>query len=68
MDFSRAQGDRIELNRDLWTGSLTRSQVVAQFGEVTASGVVQLRFSNSDILVIRGIDTLAGLTDLIDFG
>lgn len=68
MDFSRAQGDRIELNRDLWSGTLSRWQVVSQFGEVIPGGGVQLRFSNADILVIRGLDTLAGLSDLIDFG
>ncbi|MDZ4094691.1 MAG: CAP domain-containing protein [Paracoccaceae bacterium] len=64
-DFSSAQGDRLRLDDALWSGKLTGAQVVAQFADVTANGVV-FDFGDGDLLTLSNVSTLNGLATVID--
>jgi Ca2+-binding RTX toxin-like protein len=64
-DFSRAQNDRLQLDDALWTGTLTKRQVVQQFAEVDGGNAV-FDFG-SDKLVLTGVNSLSGLEDFIVF-
>lgn len=65
-DFSGAQGDRLLLNPNLWTGSLTAVQVVNQFAGVV-NGHTIMDFGGGDILTLRSFTNLAALDDFILF-
>ncbi len=64
-DVSAAAGDRLYLNDDLWTGTLSAAQVVAQFAGVSGADVV-FDFGDGDIITLRGVDSTAGLAAIID--
>ena len=63
-DFSA--GDRIALDADLWTGGLTKQQVINRFAEVTSKGV-EFDFGDGDSLLLLGVRSTHGLADRIDF-
>jgi serralysin len=63
-DFSLLQGDKLRLNDDLWTGSLTPDQIVARFATVTSAGVV-FNFGDGDKLTLEGVTSTAGLAGAI---
>jgi serralysin len=65
-DFRLSEGDRLRLNDDLWTGSLTPQQVVSQFASVTSAGVV-FNFGDGDVLTLSGVTSTAGLAGAILF-
>jgi serralysin len=64
-DFRAAEGDRIVLDDNLWTGTRTASQVVSAFGSVVNGNVI-LNFGNGDVLRIDTFSNLSGLAALID--
>ncbi|MEM6618227.1 MAG: calcium-binding protein [Pseudomonadota bacterium] len=76
--FSRGDGDdtvadfelgpdTLRLNDDLWTGSLTRAEVVATFASLE-SGDAVFRFDAGETLTVEGIASLSALQqDLIIF-
>lgn len=66
-DFNRAEGDRLRLDPDLWSGTLTARQVVDRFARV-ASGDLVLDFGSGDTLTLEGITTTSGLSGAIDIG
>lgn len=59
-DFNLAQGDRLHINDDLWTGQLTTAQVVTRFATVSANGVV-FNFGDGDSITLSGVNSIAGL-------
>lgn len=59
-DFSLAADDRLYLNHTLWTGTLTKAQVIQQFAQVTAAGVV-FDFGAGDSVTITNLHSLVGL-------
>lgn len=61
LDFKRHQGDKIALDSDLWTGTLSAGQVIDRFATVS-SGVVVFDFGH-DSLTITSLSTLIGLAD-----
>lgn len=61
LDFKRHQGDRIALDSDLWSGSLTAQQVIDRFASVSGGAVV-FDFG-SDSLTVSGLNSLTGLAD-----
>lgn len=65
-DFSLLENDRLRLNDDLWTGTLTAGQVVSQFASVTAAGVM-FNFGDGDTLTLAGVTSTAGLAGAILF-
>ncbi len=65
VDFSIKQGDHLLLNDNLWSGKMTATQVINGFADVTSSGVV-FTFEHGETLKLQGIDSLAGLHNVID--
>jgi Ca2+-binding RTX toxin-like protein len=63
-DFRLSQDDRLQLNDNLWSGTLTASQVVSRFATVTSSGVV-FDFGDGDTVALRGVTTTNGLSDAL---
>ncbi len=64
--FNLADGDRLELDDAIWSGStLTAGQVVSTYGSVV-NGTVQLAFTANDIITLNGVNTLTGLDAAID--
>ncbi len=59
-DFTLAANDRLHLNHNLWTGTLTAAQVVQQFARVTTAGVV-FDFGAGDRLTLTNLHSLTGL-------
>jgi len=54
--------DRLQLNDNLWTGTLTAAQVVAGFASVSGSDTV-FDFGGGDVLVVAGITDPNSLVD-----
>lgn len=65
-DFDPAQNDMLLLSTDLWSGTLTRWQVVNRFAEVVGNDTV-FDFGDGDVLTLLGVDTTAGLQHHILF-
>ncbi len=63
-DFSLIERDRLRLNDDLWTGTLTTDEIVSRFATVTAAGVV-FNFGDGDTLTLLGVTTTTGLADAV---
>jgi serralysin len=63
-DFSLTQRDRLYLNDDLWSGTLSPDQIVARYATVTSAGVV-FNFGDGDTLTLLGVRSTAGLADAI---
>ncbi len=63
-DFSLAQLDRLMIDNDLWTGTLTAQQVVNQFASVSGGSVV-FNFGDGDTLMLLGVNSLNGLAGAI---
>jgi Ca2+-binding RTX toxin-like protein len=59
-------GDRLYLNDDLWTGTLTQGQVVETHATVTGAGVV-FDFGDGDRITLQSVASTAGLAGMIDF-
>ncbi|MGL4320867.1 MAG: CAP domain-containing protein [Paracoccaceae bacterium] len=59
-DFRLVQQDRLQLNDDLWTGTLSASQVVSRFASVTSAGVV-FDFGGGDRVTLQGVTTTDGM-------
>jgi Ca2+-binding RTX toxin-like protein len=67
MDFNGADGDRLLLDTDLWSGqTLTRTQVVQQLAAVVGNRMV-FDFGDGDVLELQGITSKAGLADFLVF-
>lgn len=67
-DFSRAEGDRLELDDALWTGthgSLSAAQVISTFGSVVGGNVV-LNFGAGEVITLTGVSTTTGLDGALD--
>jgi hypothetical protein len=65
-DVVLAAGDRLYLNDNLWTGTLTRQQVVDGFASVVGPDVV-FNFGDGDRITLQGVNSTAGLATVIDF-
>jgi serralysin len=65
-DFSAADGDRIVLDDALWTGRMTATQVVEEFGRMTSAGNACLDFGANGVIVLEGVSSLRGLSAAID--
>ena len=65
VDFDKAEGDRLQLDNVLWTGTLTTNQVVARHTTLTDAGV-EFDFGSGDVLVLAGVQSLTGLAGVID--
>ncbi|MCU0800514.1 MAG: CAP domain-containing protein [Rhodobacteraceae bacterium] len=65
-DFNAGEGDRLLINDDLWSGSLTADQVVARFATATSAGVV-FNFGDGDALTLQGVTSTAGLAATLLF-
>ncbi|MFC3180375.1 CAP domain-containing protein [Cypionkella sinensis] len=64
-DFSRAAGDRLTFDDQIWGGTvLTAQQVVAQFAHVVAGGVT-FEFSANEVITLTGLTSTAGLADAL---
>jgi serralysin len=63
-DFSLAQQDRLMIDNDLWTGTLTTQQVVNQFATVSGNHVV-FNFGDGDSLTLLNVNSLTGLAAAI---
>jgi Ca2+-binding RTX toxin-like protein len=66
-DFSRKQGDQLELSSKLWKGSLNVDEVIDRFATMI-DGDAALRFSKKNVLIFEGItdlDTIAGNIDIL---
>lgn len=61
-DFSA--GDRIALDTALWSGNLTKAQVINRYAEVTANGLL-FDFGDGDSLLLQGVNSVSA--DRIDF-
>jgi Ca2+-binding RTX toxin-like protein len=59
-------GDRLYLNDDMWTGTLTQGQVVETYATVTGAGVV-FDFNDGDRITLQSVASTAGLAEMIDF-
>ena len=66
LDFSIQQNDRLVLDADLWTGNLSKQQVVNRFATVTAGNLV-MDFGGGDVLTLQGFTQKAALDDFIIF-
>lgn len=65
-DFGLAQHDRLVLDNALWGNvALTAAQIVANFADVLAAGVV-FDFGNGDVMTLNGLTSTAGLAAQID--
>jgi serralysin len=64
-DFSFSDNDRLELDDDLWNGSLTARQVVNTYGTVV-NGDMVLDFGDGDVIVLEGITSSRQLANYID--
>jgi Ca2+-binding RTX toxin-like protein len=64
-DVTVADGDRLLLRDDLWTGTLSAAQVVDAFAEVIAGNVV-FDFGDGDRITLQGVNSLSGLAAIID--
>lgn len=65
-DFNAGEGDRLELNDNLWSGNLSAAQVVARFARVTGAGDTVFTFADGDRLILTGITDLTEVTSQID--
>jgi serralysin len=65
-DFSMQENDRLLLNANLWTGTLTKQQVVNQFATVTGGNTV-MDFGGGDVLTLLGFTQKGMLDDFIVF-
>lgn len=65
-DFSTQENDRLLLNTNLWTGNLTKQQVVNQFATVTGGNMV-MDFGGGDVLTLQGFTQKSVLDDFIVF-
>jgi serralysin len=63
-DFSIAQGDRLALNDNLWTGRMTAAQIVDEFGSISNNRAI-LDFG-ADQIQINAISSLRALVGVID--
>lgn len=63
-DYSAAQGDQLRIDDAIWGGGLTAAQVVSQFAEVGADGVL-LDFGGGQSVLLAGLTTTSGLADHI---
>lgn len=61
-DFNAGQGDVLQFDDKLWSGSKTAQEVVSSFASVTADGVV-FDFGNNDRVTLVGVTSLDGLAD-----
>ena len=67
LDFDASEGDRLELDDALWSGALTATQVIANFGVTSASGTV-FDFGSGQVFTVQGANdagVLAGLIDIV---
>lgn len=64
-DFRRVQGDRLQLDADLWDGTMTARQVVEEYARVTRDGVL-FRFDDGERLLVEDIGNANLLINLID--
>ncbi|MGX9357553.1 hypothetical protein ACS3SW_20935 [Roseobacteraceae bacterium S113] len=62
-DFDRAE-DELHLSQELWAGTLTAAQVVAQYGDLRSEGVV-LDFGEGNLIVLEGLTSTFGLADSV---
>ncbi len=60
-DFTLAQGDRINLDHLLWTGTKTAAEVVTQFAHL-GTGEVLFDFGGGNQLHLDGLTSLTGLS------
>lgn len=63
-DFRAGQGDKLRLDDNLWSGGLTKVQVVNRFADVV-NGDVVFDFG-ADELTLDGISSLRGLANAIE--
>ncbi len=66
-DFDMSEGDRLQLDADLWAGTLTTSQVVSTYASVSEGEGVLFSFGDGTTILLEGLTTTSGLQDVIDF-
>ena len=64
-DFSRNFGDRLQIDDALWSGTLTRAQVVSRFASVTDDGVL-FNFGGGHSVLLENHTTTNGFANLIE--
>ena len=64
-DFAKGV-DELQLSEKLWTGTLTKAQVVSQFASVVAGDVV-FDFGSGQKITLDGISSTSGLESDIAF-
>lgn len=57
-DFDPDEGDRLQLDDDLWTGDLSAEEVIAAFGSIDRNGDARLSFDGGDRIEFAGLDLL----------
>lgn len=65
LDFRPGQGDRLRLDDNLWSGNLTKQQVINRFAEVE-NGKVVFDFAGVNDLTLNNISSLNGLANAIE--
>jgi hypothetical protein len=64
-DVVLADGDRLYLNEDLWTGVLSAMAVMDAFASVIGE-IVVFDFGDGDRITLQGVTSLAELAAIID--
>lgn len=65
LDFSRSDGDRVELDDAIWGGGKTVDQVISEFGQISSSGFT-LAFDSGDSLFFKAMKNPAALIGCIE--
>lgn len=63
-DFRRGQGDRLEFDHSLWTGTKTAADVVASFAHI-GTNEVYFDFGDGNQVHLAGLTTLNGLANTL---
>lgn len=64
-DFNAGQGDRLQFDDNLWSGSLSAQDVVNSFAQFGSDGII-FDFGNNDRVTLVGVHSLDGLAGVID--
>jgi serralysin len=63
-DFHLGERDKLLINDDLWTGTLSKAQIVQTYAHLTDTGVT-FDFGDGDSLTLTGVTSLTGLATQI---
>ena len=66
LQFFSAAEDRLELDDDLWTGTLSEADILSDFATQADDGAITLDFGGGNVLEITGVAAIADLESQID--